>query len=51
MACNGDLVLGFMGFFSREKEKSRNEVTMSPASCYRVEIYSGWTPDEGKVRV
>jgi len=26
----------------------KKEVTTSLASCYRVEMYSGWAPDEGK---
>ena len=26
----------------------RKEVTMSLTSCYQIEMYLGWAPDEGK---
>jgi len=42
-------VFVFLCIGLRRKGKEKGEVTMSFASCYQVEIYSGWAPDEGKV--
>ena len=44
-------VFVFLCIGLRRKGKEKGEVTTSFASCYQVEIYSGWAPDEGKVRV
>ena len=38
----------FWGLSEKKEVKKENEVTTSRTSCYRVEIYSGWAPDEGK---
>ena len=46
--CGGGGGMQLMCFFVFVLWFRKNEVTMSLASCYRVEIYSGWAPDEGK---